>query len=398
MKIPTLKTFSCSPLTYKLRYMPLIHCLLLLCITGCLQRAAQQNIEPLTEVVSCSHLEPALRVSFFDVGQGDAILIRCPDGITQTLIDAGEFNFRYPDAEPLFLNALKSRMNDSIIELAVNTHPHSDHLAGFISILSDEASKYSIKKFIDNGLDNPNSESEEQIRELIVEQGGEYLDISLSKQLQIEICPGDDFEKGGKSKNFNDQIKLEILHPDSKMEKQLRCPENLNDCSIVSKLTMGRYSFLFLGDATSRWELLALKSFGSRLENADVIKAGHHGSSSTTSAFLEKVRPKAVILSTGAPGMGTTGTFSFPELDVIDRLGDFFSSKESRRAGLESTITQSYPLMGCRRERGICIWEQRIIDANILSTAALGTIDVYISRSSDEKICVEANSRSIGMN
>lgn len=223
-----------------------------------------------------------LKITFLDVGQGDAILIS--QGSDQILIDGG------PNGDVL-LDKLGKYMPfwDRKIELVLATHPDQDHIEGLI-----EAMKYyAVGVVADNSF-----ESETQVykkyKDIIQEKN--IKKINARKNLDIKLGNG-----GG----------IKILSP---REDAVLTEKDTNGGSIVAKLTYGNGSFLLTGDLPAEIEdkLVA--------ENADlksnVLKVAHHGSKySTGEEFLGKVDSKVAIIS-----VGKNNRFGHPAPETLSRL------------------------------------------------------------------------------
>ena len=181
-------------------------------------------------------------VHYIDVGQGDSSLIRFPNGKTM-LIDAGENSKGETVAEYLKDNDIDK------IDFLVGTHPHSDHIGGLDVVID-------------------NFEIGEIYMPYVSTTTKTYEDVlnSISaKNLKIKKA-----EKG--KIIYEDEVSLiEILGPVEPDE------ENLNNCSAIVKITYKDKVFLFMGDAETEAE--------DKLVNvdADVLKVGHHGSSTSSS-------------------------------------------------------------------------------------------------------------------
>jgi len=224
-----------------------------------------------------------LEVDFFDVGQGDAILIKTPDH-QRILIDGGPNN--------AVVNKLGENLPffDKEIDLVILTHPHADHLVGLIEVLK----RYEVKKILSTGVAHPTPDYLTWLEEI------------KKQNVPMEIA------KAGETLDFGSGIKMEIFYPVEDLAgKQV---ENLNNTSIVGKLIFGRTSFLFTGDAEMEvWDELISRGIDLK---ADVLKVAHHGSKNATSKnFLEKVQPKFAIIS-----VGENNSFGHPSRIILNYL------------------------------------------------------------------------------
>ena len=204
-----------------------------------------------------------LRVHFIDVGQGDSILIRCPDG-SNILIDGGPMG-----AYPHLVGYLKEAGVEKI-DLLIATHPDGDHIGGLLKVLQT----FPVAAVLDSGR--------------------EHTTLTYQRYLEaIKARPDTEFRLGraGDRYAFGD-VSLQVIHPGSSL------PKNSNDCSIVSRITYGDVSFLFTGDAEKKAEAeLLSRGFPVR---STVLKVGHHGSkSSTSSRFLGSVSPQSAVICAG---------------------------------------------------------------------------------------------------
>lgn len=252
-----------------------------------------------------------LRVYFYDVGQGDAIHVRTPEGF-DVLIDGG------PTSR--ILEKLGGTMPfwDKDIELMILTHPHADHVTGLIEVLR----RFKVHKVIATGVLHTTDEYLAFLKE--VKEQEIPMDLAVAPQ-EIQIY---------KTQNTNNpQVqspKLEIIYPVEDHSGKRVTGEKigegggLNDTSIVARLTYGSTSFLFTGDATSAVEEQLLSSQSSVLSSqcedntencslrtdklrlrADVLKVGHHGSKySTTREFLNAVKPTYAVIQVGKNNYG----------------------------------------------------------------------------------------------
>ncbi|MBU0671296.1 MBL fold metallo-hydrolase [Patescibacteria group bacterium] len=244
-----------------------------------------------------------LEVYFFDVGQGDAILIRTPEN-QDILIDAG------PDDKIVYHLGNTLPFWDRDLELVILTHPHEDHVAGMPDVLK----KYEVDKVLYMDVEYENTNFDEMKR-LIEEKGIEA----------NETYWGDEFY-------FDSNIKLETLFPF--INSDLNGFEDLNDTSIVNKLVYGENEFLFTGDAGQDIEEQIL---GNGIEvEADILKVGHHGSKySSSQEFLDAIGPEAAIYQ-----VGLGNSFKHPHFITIwnlDNMGvDQYRTDEQGTIKVES--------------------------------------------------------------
>lgn len=208
-------------------------------------------------------IEGDLVVHFIDVGQGDSILIEMPNGNTM-LIDGGSRG--EGDTVTEYLNQL----DVSTINVMVATHPHEDHIGG----LNDVLSNFDVQQVYDPGVAHTSQTYENYILEI----DAQNIDFNIGRAGQnIEMDPN---------------IDIEIISPEIIDE------DELNDNSIVIKMTYHDVSFLFTGDAESPPENAMVQNYN---VDATILKVGHHGSSSSTShTFLNEVSPEVAIISVGA--------------------------------------------------------------------------------------------------
>lgn len=237
----------------------------------------------LTNFISANKNSNKLRVSFFDVGQGDSIFIQTPDK-KDILIDGG------PDKTIIKKLGKTMPFWDKTIDLIIITHPHSDHISGLIEVIK----RYKIKKIFYTGV-SYNSETYEELLSQIKQNKIKLIKITKKQDITL-----------------NSNLKLKILFPNENLcEKNI---ENLNNTSIITKLIYNQNSFLFAADAEHEIEQTLLNSKTDI--KADILKVGHQGASDSSSLkFLQKVNPQIAIIS-----VGENNKFGHPSLRVIKRL------------------------------------------------------------------------------
>lgn len=230
-----------------------------------------------------------LEVSFLDVGQGDAILIQTPFD-QNILIDGG------PDDSVIEELSENLAWWDRQIDLIILTHPHDDHVTGLIDVIK----RYNVEEILYTGVVHatPNYL--------------EWLNLIKEKDVTTKIV-----EKP-QTINLGDDCYLEIVYPDESFFKKE--VNNLNNTSIVIRLTYGKNTFLFTGDIEREVEDKLL--FQSRAQlDVDFLKVAHHGSDTSSSEeFLNIIKPEVSVIS-----VGKNNDFGHPSLRVIKRLERFGS-------------------------------------------------------------------------
>ncbi len=248
-----------------------------------------------------------LHVSFLDVGQGDAILIQ--RGSQQVLVDGG------PSPQAINL-ALGQEMPfwDRTIDLVVLTHPHADHLTGLVAVLN----RYRVKQVIYSDLeyDSPLYAEWRDIYD-------EWLDIIEEKNIgQIPVWAGQQINLG--------EVVIEVLNPGESLLTDTE--SDINNNSVVTRLSMGKVSFLLTADIQNEAELeLITRRAGL---NSTVLKVAHHGSAtSTTAGFLAVVNPRLAVIS-----VGEDNSFGHPSREVVVRLEQKLREENIYRTDEHGTI------------------------------------------------------------
>ncbi len=243
-----------------------------------------------TDVVS--HLQPTLKVTFLDVGQGDGSVVEFPDGQFLT-IDAGPRTESFDSGERIVFPFLRYD-GGRRLDVMMISHHHEDHVGGAPYLLAH----LPVEEVWDNG---------DSLAEPIYQL---YRSIIGRKQIPLRAV------SAGFHRLDWHGASIWIFYPLNPSHKtgQADPSDNENNHSVVVKICFGNRSFLFTGDIERPVEEKLLQ-FGALLKS-DVLKVPHHGSkTSSTLEFLQTVHPHYAVISVGAHNR-----FHQPSEEVLQRL------------------------------------------------------------------------------
>ncbi len=219
-----------------------------------------------------------LEIHIIDIGQGDSALIRHKD--STILIDAGPRKSEYFLKEYLEKNGVDS------IDYVILTHPHEDHIGGAATVLDN----FAVGKLLLTDLEATTFTFEE------------LLDSIENNKIYAEIPDLDDEYTSG-------DIKFKVIAPISPTDEA-------NNMSLVVKFTFGDTDFLFTGDAEKDVEAEILDYYPTEMLDCDLLKVGHHGSNTSSSAnFLKATSPKIATIS-----CAYDNDYGHPHGEVLARL------------------------------------------------------------------------------
>lgn len=227
--------------------------------------------------------EETLSICALDVGQGDAFLLH-KDG-EWVLIDTGDTMHREELLQALHERGVRS------LKAVMISHDHADHTGGLYAVVRS----IPVECIYETGISEPTAVGR-----------------AFRKEAEERGIPCYALQAGDRVSLFPD-VSFETVGPSRRMygaEGRI----DLNNCSLAGRLTYGEFSMLFTGDAEKPEEMDIMKT-GAVLRS-DVLKVGHHGSrTSTSAAFLRAVRPRAAVISAGSGN-----SYGLPHDVTIDKL------------------------------------------------------------------------------
>ena len=241
-----------------------------------------------------------LRVSFLDVGQGDAILIQ--RGTRQILVDGG------PDPQPVIVEMSKKMpFWNRTIDAVVLTHPDADHLGGLVEVMK----RYRVAHVISTNVTD---------------------DSPLFTEWQTQIAARPDIllpASVGQTMSLGRDVMLEVLHP---TPTSTRDAVDLNDTSVVVRIAFGEVSFLLTGDLPVDGEDRLVMARATL--RSTVLKIGHHGSATSSgNSFIQVVDPSVAIIS-----VGKDNNFGHPSQEVTARLEARIGAENIYRTDERGTV------------------------------------------------------------
>lgn len=259
---------------------------------------------------------PNLKITFFDVGQGDSALIEFPGGKTM-LIDAGGGFQNYNIGERVLFREL-TKKGILTLDYALLTHPDQDHGYGFLGLFSE----VSIRELWFNGVFN---HSPKKLMRNI---------LSFADHEKVIKQPFHLFER-----RWVGDVKID-LYP-------LRA-RSTNNSSLVQVIEFAHCKIAFTGDIEEPAEEQWLQN---NLPALDILKIAHHGSKTSSSEkFLQQTKPKIGVISVGAENR-----YGHPNFNVINRFLKI--DTQILRTDFHGFIEIMIEISGeysCRSAKGFC--------------------------------------------
>ncbi len=236
-----------------------------------------------------------IKITFLDIGQGDASFIEWPDG-TQMLVDCA--------LDARILEALGRVMSpfDRKIDYLVVSHPDQDHYGGCVDVMK----RFEIKHIVYSGYKKNSSQ---------------YLPVFL-QTVQDEKKDGAEYIEMDHEQSWNiNSSTLHFLYPDLPINShpflaKVKKTDASNNSSILMILQYGEKKVMFTGDTEFEEENYLMSKYPSSTLDVDVLKVGHHGSAGSTSdAFLKILTPEYATISSGLENR-----YGHPTLRTLRRL------------------------------------------------------------------------------
>lgn len=263
--------------------------------SGCSKSTVQQSTSNMSESATSGQ---QVSVKMLDIGQGDSILIKTNQ--KTVLIDTGDVDQRDK------LVALLKKENVKTIDQLIITHPHADHLGGAYAVLKN----FIVKEVYDNGQSTTTATYRT------------YLKLLKEKKIVYKQLSADDIL------DFGNEVKFKVFSP----AKGSVNGDNLNNGSVVGKLSFGEFSMLFTGDAEAEVEKELTQKYGKELQST-ILKSPHHGSKTSSNRnYLKIVKPEAVLISVGAGN-----DYKHPHQVTLNKYKDL--KLKVYRTDLNGTIT-----------------------------------------------------------
>lgn len=233
-----------------------------------------------------------LTVSFLDVGQGDAIHIKTPDGY-ELLIDGG------PSAAVLRELTIDRSFFDRKIDMVIATHPDTDHIAGLVDVLE----RYQVDWIIETAAEG-NSPAATAFEKAAFAERAQIVNAEAGQVFQL---------------GASTTVRILSPHGDTTNWES-------NNASVIVQVKYGDIEFMLTGDAPTSIEEYMVGEYGNTLES-EVLKLGHHGSkTSSSNSFLDAASPKYAVVSAGKDNR-----YGHPYQDVVNRV-------EEREIQIMSTV------------------------------------------------------------
>ena len=262
-------------------------------------------------LIFANHTSSVARAYFLDVGQGDSELMAFPNGVTM-MTDAGP-------TDAVLASLEKALPNRHYIDLALITHPQTDHFNGYNFILDHD----DVGAFLYNGRDDPGVAEWTELKNKIVAKHIPF----------ITLGGGDSIHIAGSE--------VDILSPNTAFAESAE----LNDTGLVEMIKTAGFRALFTADTGFNIEDWLVANVSDL--HVDILKVGHHGSKyASGDAFLRAVDPSVAVIEVGAkntygqPGAATLARLASSTHAVVFRTDENGTVEVSRENGKLKVVRQ----------------------------------------------------------
>jgi competence protein ComEC len=236
---------------------------------------------------------PSLDIVFLDVGQGDAAFVRFPDGRTMA-VDLGPRDAYFDAGRSVVVPHLE-RFSPKRLDVAVVTHPHSDHLGGFPSVLRS----IPVGRYVHNG--------EPYDSDLFRE----------SEHLLDSLHVPSHSLRAGDTLRVDPSVRIQVLAPAPATDDEA----NPNERSVVLLLEFGATTILLTGDSERAAENGLLHAFRTSLA-AEVVKVAHHGSDTSSQPRFVEAVTQGEETTLAVVSVAERNRFGLPDEVVLDRWSE----------------------------------------------------------------------------
>jgi competence protein ComEC len=259
---------------------------------------------------------PADKVVFLDIGQGDSILLQ--DDTRQILIDGG------PGTKVLERLGEELPWFDRRLEVVIATHPDQDHLEGLVHVIE----RYDVDLVV-----LPHIAHTTQLQDEWLERLQEAV---AAKQIAYR------FAWRGEEIKLAD-MQVSILGPWA--EGEAPAFDTTNNASVITRIDFHGMSWLLSGDAERAVERALVAISDPHQLDVDVLKAGHHGSRTSTGAeLLAATTPQVVVISAGHDNR-----FGHPHPEVVERLEPYDVMRTDQSGSIRFIYQQNQWLLNCAK-------------------------------------------------
>jgi len=283
-------------------------------------------------VLPSEAVDGRLHITMLSVGQAESLLIRLPDGRTVLVDGGGYLHDTGRDFGQRVLAPALGALGVGEIDRIISTHDHPDHIGGLAFV----AGNFKVGEFCSTNA-GLISEYSEDLRKVLSEKH-----IPLCKMAAGDVI------------TLSEGVVLKVYSPGMRRSPDSDTDEmNVNEESLVFRLSFNKFSMLFTADAgfSAEHQMLA----GGYELKSTALKVGHHGSRySTSEEFLEKVAPEVALISAGA-----SNRFGLPSSLTLDLLAsrkipvyrtDLDGTIELVSDGVGWSIATPYSLQGLCQE------------------------------------------------